>query len=684
MSKADIRTKTPFKNLSKPYEHSQLKQVRNSWLFPFRLSFASLTKPLKFSNMISHKFDHKSRVISIIELICLLLLASCKNNLQVASQPENKQQDPNISLELKQQNKAEDLSQTKGTTDVSVWKDIQSDDQQLAKLNEDHTKPINLVYPPTDYTLISLSSLENKSSTNLPITFIPSLELEQPKIPSKLAKGTQVSLASLEEMHIEPSQNKKRKALSEQKRSDLGDLIILPKDVLKIIMSYVGLEETSQVRQLNRRFYGLMTGYNQPGLLGVQQKPQSSMHTELWKANKVVDFSKEEYQALTPTNIPSFPFYQLVGEVKNLSTSFWPYLKGANVHTLYLSNNKIDDQGAAELAKYLKGTNVQELNLRKNQIGDQGAAELAKYLKGTNVHTLDLGSNQIGAQGAAELVKYLKGTNVHTLNLSDNKIGAQGATEMAKNLKGTNVHKLYLGCNKIGAQGVAEMAKNLKGTNVQELNVGYNQIGAQGATEMAKYLPGTNVHTLNLGDNQIGDQGATEMAKYLKGTNVHKLNLRGNQIGAQGATEMAKYLPGTNVQELNLRANQIGDQGAVEMAKNLKDTNVHRLNLGGNQIGAQGAAEMVKYLKGTNVHRLNLGGNQIGAQGATEMAKYLKDTNVHRLNLGGNQIGAQGATEMAKYLLGTNVQELNLESNGINIEIRNSLKKQYPNIRWIF
>ena len=57
---------------------------------------------------------------------------------------------------------------------------------------------------------------------------------------------------------------------------------------------------------------------------------------------------------------------------------------------------------------------------------------------------------------------------------------------------------------------------------------------------------------------------------------------------------------------------------------------------------------------------------------------------MHKLYLGGNQIGDQGALELAKCLEGTNVRELNLGGNDINIEIRNSLKRQYPNIRWVF
>ena len=486
--------------------------------------------------MISHKLVHKSRVISIIGMLSLLSLVSCEHKHQVTIQPENKQQDPDLFPELKQQNKTEDLSETKGITEGLVWKGIQSDDEQLATLNEDNTKPINLEYVPTEYSLNGLSCSENKASTNPLITPISSLS----KIPLKLTQDTQASSASLEGMHIEASRNSKPKALSEQKRPDLGDLIILPRDVLKTIMSYVGLEATSQVRQLNRSFYELMTGYNQPGLLGVRQKPQFSMHAELWKANKFVDFRKKEYQALTPTTIPSFSFCQLVGEVRNLPTSFWPYLKE---------------------------TNVQKLNLYLNQVGAQGAAELAKYLKGTNVHTLNLGYNQIGDQGVAELAKYLKGTNVHTLNLGYNQIGDQGVAELAKYLKGTNVHTLDLGCNQIGAQGAADLAKYLEGTNVQELNLNYNQIGVQGAAELAKYLEGINVHTLNLVGNRIGDQGVLELAKYLEGTNVHKLDLGYNQIGDQGVLELAKYLESTNVQKLNLRGNDINVSTQTSLKK---------------------------------------------------------------------------------------------------------------------
>jgi hypothetical protein len=172
--------------------------------------------------MISHKLVHKSRVIGIIGLLSILPLVSCEQKHQITIQPENKQQDPGLAPELKQQNKSEHLSETKEARDLSVWKGIQSDEQQSAMLNEDSTKPINLEYLPTEYSLNSLSCSENKLSTNLSITPIPSLALERSTIPSNLTKDTQASSASLEGMDIEPSQNKKRKATFEQKRPDLG------------------------------------------------------------------------------------------------------------------------------------------------------------------------------------------------------------------------------------------------------------------------------------------------------------------------------------------------------------------------------------------------------------------------------------------------------------------------------
>jgi hypothetical protein len=258
--------------------------------------------------------------------------------------------------------------------------------------------------------------------------------------------------------------------------SPLGKFDILPRDLLPVILSYLGSKEIGQVRQLSKSIYKLTTGYERPGMVGVENKPSTNCLV-LGHNILTVDFKKEK--GLTPKTISSFAFYQLMGKVRNLPSIFWAHIKETNVHTVDLSRNKIGALGAAELAKNLQGTSVHTIDLRDNQIGDSGAGELAKNLQGTSVHTVNLGHNQLGALGVGELAKNLQGTSVHTVNLGYNRIGASGAAELAKNLKGTSVHAIDLRYNEIGAWGAAELAKNLQGTSVHTVNLEDNQIGPE-------------------------------------------------------------------------------------------------------------------------------------------------------------------------------------------------------------
>jgi hypothetical protein len=258
--------------------------------------------------------------------------------------------------------------------------------------------------------------------------------------------------------------------------SPLGKFDTLPRDLLPEIFSYLGSIELGQVRQLNKSFYKLTTGYERPGIVGVENKPSTNCLV-LGLNTHTVDFKK--VQGLNPETISSFAFYRLMGEVRNLPSIFWAYIKGTNVHTVNLSSNKIGDSGVAEFAKNLQGTSVHTVNLYHNQIGDSGTAGLAKNLQGTSVLTIDLGSNLIDDSGAAKLAKNLQGTSVHTVKLSYNYIGDSGAAEFVKNLQGTSVHTIYLDGNQIGDSGAAELAKNLQGTKVHTIDLESKQISDQ-------------------------------------------------------------------------------------------------------------------------------------------------------------------------------------------------------------
>ncbi|OJW73004.1 MAG: hypothetical protein BGO68_03690, partial [Candidatus Amoebophilus sp. 36-38] len=221
----------------------------------------------------------------------------------------------------------------------------------------------------------------------------------------------------------------------------------LPIELVPMIFSEIDYPYILACRQLNHFFYELITGYPQVGLIGVDHKPIAKMKISICGINKCVDFEK---LSCTPETIPSFPFYYLMREVKNLLPSLWSYIPSTQIHTLDLEDNQIGDSGIQELAKVLSDTQIYTLNLEGNQIGDTGVQELAKVLPNTQVHTLKLGDNDLGDIGMQELAKVLSSTQVHTLNLNGNQIDSSGVQALAKVLPNTQVHTLNLWGNQIG------------------------------------------------------------------------------------------------------------------------------------------------------------------------------------------------------------------------------------------
>ena len=163
------------------------------------------------------------------------------------------------------------------------------------------------------------------------------------------------------------------------------------------VFSYLDFEGVLAARAVNSDWNQLITGYREAGIVGVGNKPTHIIDTRGWVKREEINFSNNALKELTPVTIPSFAFYHLIGHVRNLPQSFWPYLPGTQVHTLDLRYNLIKDEGALELTKVLPNTQVHTLYLENNQIGDEGALALAKALPNTQVHILYLGANRIGA-----------------------------------------------------------------------------------------------------------------------------------------------------------------------------------------------------------------------------------------------------------------------------------------------
>jgi predicted RNA-binding protein len=290
---------------------------------------------------------------------------------------------------------------------------------------------------------------------------------------------------------------------------------IMP-ELWQYIFSYLDFEGVLAARSVSADWNGLITGYKQAGIVGVENKPSHIIDIKGWTRKKEISFYCDNLDTIKTEAVPSFAFYCLMGEIRSLPQEFWPYLQGTNVH---------------------------KVNFNRKKIGEKGATEFARLLQATQVHTVDLCGSEIGAQGAEGFAKNLQGTRVHTVDLSWNKIGNQGVEGLTKHLQATQIHTINLSLNQIGDQGAIILAKHLQGTRVHTIDLSENEIRDQGAEEFAKLLQGTQIHTIDLSENYIYDQGIKGFAKHLQGTQVHTVYLRGNEIEPDVQSLLVEQFP---------------------------------------------------------------------------------------------------------------------------------------------
>jgi Ran GTPase-activating protein (RanGAP) involved in mRNA processing and transport len=175
------------------------------------------------------------------------------------------------------------------------------------------------------------------------------------------------------------------------------------------------------------------------------------------------------------------------------------------VHTLFVGDNHLKEEGAVTLAKNLQGTQVHTLDLSKNQIGSNGATKLADNLKGTKVETINLSWNQIDDAGARWLGYNLKDSQVEVLDLSGNQIGVGEAP--------IDMDKTYLIDGQTVNAGLEGLAISLQGTRVREVYLNHNQIGDREVINFANRLKSSNVKTVYLVGNPISTATKEELKK---------------------------------------------------------------------------------------------------------------------------------------------------------------------------
>jgi Ran GTPase-activating protein (RanGAP) involved in mRNA processing and transport len=147
-------------------------------------------------------------------------------------------------------------------------------------------------------------------------------------------------------------------------------------------------------------------------------------------------------------------------------------LKGSNIHRLFISGNRIGDEGATALAHALAFgalPQLQRFHAQNNTVGDVGFGNIAVQIgEGRLEHLtlLDLSRNAISNESMHMLAGALVGKDhqvlqhLQTLYLTSNKIGCAGVTSFAKAVASNNrilpqLKILWFNRNQIKDVGVA-------------------------------------------------------------------------------------------------------------------------------------------------------------------------------------------------------------------------------------
>ncbi|OJW67027.1 MAG: hypothetical protein BGO68_00420 [Candidatus Amoebophilus sp. 36-38] len=346
---------------------------------------------------------------------------------------------------------------------------------------------------------------------------------------------------------------KKRESVKDEKNDTIIELSLVnfPPEVLETILVSFSYEKIMIARQISRLFYALITGYNQVGVVGVENKPDRSVTQSAWSYRHAIDFRKLTEKQLA--SMPSFVFYQLMREVSHLPQAYWPYIADTQIHTVDFWEGNLGPVEVEMLGKYLQKSKVCKAYLWHNHVRTMGAQAFLENSKSSNIKEVDLSDNQIEDKELGELAKFI---SMPEINLSDNKITAKGIVKFARNLPKSVPQKLDLTGNEIRDEGMVDMIENLRDKTVKKLYLACNKITDEGAMKAAKKIKETNLEELCLATNQLTNKGAVKIVKGCQGegAKMKKLDLSFNRrITNEGVVKIAEHVERTVLEEIDLR-----------------------------------------------------------------------------------------------------------------------------------
>ena len=321
----------------------------------------------------------------------------------------------------------------------------------------------------------------------------------------------------------------------------------------------------------------------------IGERPKTDQKYIKSKKIKMYDFNQPIPQSSTGENLKNIlaldfsgnAYYSMKGESAHILAEWLASMDLPKLHTLNLSDNDIGDVSVALLAEVITKkcfNKLMLLDLSNNKIQDPGAIELAKAHFNKHM-VLNLSGNHIESDGAQALVQ---ATDRETfvafsnLNLTRNNVGDIVVQEIVNRTCNTKSPKLDLTGNKVFKSGnrPIQLFKNNNCLLLTELYLGDNDA----PNVVVDNLNSANLSNLLMLDLSYNNLKAADIQKlrYKNFQKVTTFKLCGNPIGNKGiqalvgAHGVGGSLP--NIVELDLSKTKMGSGGAKILAMASKNS----------------------------------------------------------------------------------------------------------------
>ena len=320
-----------------------------------------------------------------------------------------------------------------------------------------------------------------------------------------------------------------------------------------------------------------------------------------------------------------------------LSIILQPLFTSANLKTIDLSNNKINDSGLEKIAQFLStNKSISQLNLNGNCIRDKGVEMICEGVgANSSLKELKLESNKFGRDGFLKIAEMLStNKSLEKLYLGGNKlVELEAARKLSLSLQqNQTLLLLSLHHSNIDDSVCTILSEGIsKNETISHFNLSHNNISCEGSKSLFVGLCSNfTVKALFLSNNNLAlnsNQASQLFGEFLRvNHSIERLDLSSCQLGEEGCKAVFKALNKTHsLQTLSLSNNKMGNNPCKQLSNCLSNNNsLTSLHLNSNAISGKGVKQLLEGLhSNSSLQILSLSHNSLSQKSSKLLSSSL-------------------------------------------------------------